>query len=115
MTALPHLVVPLILTIVLELLMLRLLGERRAVVLLLSVPINIATNIPLNLYVRYIDSSLTAMIVAEVLIVVAEALCYWLITKNYRQACVYSLLCNAFSLLTGILIALLLTCFHVQL
>ena len=115
MTALPHLAIPLILTIVLELLMLRLLGERRGVVLLSSVLINIATNIPLNLYVLYNDSSLPTMICAEVLIIITEALCYWLVIKNYRQACIYSLLCNAFSLLTGILIALLLTCFHVQL
>ena len=93
-------------TILIELGVLWLLGERRPKVLWGSVAVNILTNIPLNLYVQPAHPSLGVMALAEVGVIIVEAVWYVMLVRNLRQAVVYSLLCNAISMLIGLLIVL---------
>ena len=77
-------------TIMIEFVVLLLLRERRRLVLGSSVVINILTNIPLNLYIVYVDSSVMTIIMGELLVVAVD-----------------SFLCNVISFLTGLLLQLL--------
>ena len=94
-------------TILIELAVLLFLRERRRRVLAASVVINILTNVLLNLYVNCINGSLPVIICGEVLVVLIEALWYYLFIRNLRQSFVYSFLCNAISFLLGLLAELL--------
>ena len=103
---------PLLATIVIELGVLLFLGERRRKVLYGSVVMNVLSNVPLNLYAINVSDGWSTLIVGEALVVLAEALCYRWLVGEWRQAWIYSLLCNAISFLTGelfVLISLLFT------
>ena len=107
-----RLLVPLVATIVIEWGVLLFLGERRRKVLYGSVVINVLTNVPLNLYAVCVSNGLSTAVVGELLVVVVEALCYRWLVDEWRQAWIYSLLCNSISFLTGelfVLISLLFT------
>lgn len=99
-----HLILPLLITIVIEFGVLLLLCGFQWKVLLASIPINIATNVPLNLYVQQVDSSVLAIIIGELIVIVVEALCYYLLLKDLKQAFIYSLFCNITSVITGLLL-----------
>ena len=105
------LLMPLVATIVIELGVLLLMGERRKKVLYGSMLINVLTNVPLNLYALWVNSGPMTVIVGEMLVVVVEALWYTWLVRNWRQAWVYSLLCNAVSFLSGLLFELVYDCF----
>ena len=105
------LLLALILTILIEFVVLLLLRERRRPVLASSVVINILTNVPLNLFVIYVDSSVKTIILGELLVVVIEALWYFLFLHNLSRAFIYSSLCNAISFLMGLLAELLIALF----
>lgn len=107
MTMVTRLLVPLVATIVIELGVLLFLGERRRKVLYGSVAMNVLTNVPLNLYAVYVDDGWSTLIVGEALVVLTEALCYRILVDEWRQAWIYSLLCNAISFLTGELFVLM--------
>ena len=107
MTTLPTLLLALVLTILIELVVLLLLRERRGLVLGSSVVINVLTNVPLNLFVTYVDSSVVAIVLGELLVVAIETLWYYLFLRNLSRAFIYSFLCNAISFLIGLLIELL--------
>ena len=94
-------------TILIELGVLCLLKEHRPKVLLASVAINVLTNPLLNLYQNCIDGGWTSIGVGEVVVVVVEAVCYYLLLRRIDAAIIYSLLCNAISFLTGCLVLLL--------
>lgn len=94
-------------TILIELGVLLLLREKRKKVLWSSVIINVFTNVPLNLYVTFVDESFTTILLAELLIILVEAAWYWLFVRRLSQAFIYSALCNAISFLTGLLFVLL--------
>lgn len=102
----PWLLATLVPTIVLELLVLWLLRERRADVLWSSVVVNMLTNVPLNLFVTFVSHSWTTILVAEVFIVAVEALWYRYFVDSWRQAMAYSVLCNGISFFTGLLVQL---------
>ena len=85
------LLIALISTIVIEFVVLLLLGERRKRVLWSSVAVNIITNVPLNLYMLYVRHSASDII----------------FVRDLRQAAVYSILCNATSLIIGMLVTAL--------
>ncbi len=102
----PWLLATLVPTIVLELLVLWLLRERRADVLWSSVVVNMLTNVPLNLFVTFVSHSWTTILVAEVFIVAVEALWYRYFVDSWRQATTYSVLCNGISFFTGLLVQL---------
>ena len=90
-------------TILIEFVVLLLLRERRRLVLGSSVVINILTNIPLNLFVIYINNSIVTIILGELLVIVVEALWYYLFLRILSRAFIYSILCNAISFLIGLL------------
>lgn len=113
-TVLPSLLLTLVPTIIIELGVLWLLREHRASVLWPAVVVNILTNVPLNLYVTYVSDSLNTIIVAELLIIVVEALWYHYFVRNLRMATIYSVLCNGMSFLLGLLIQLLLVYFGIN-
>lgn len=102
-----HFLLPLILTIAIELLVLLGLRERQSKILLASVAINIVTNLPLNIALSIIGYDWIYILIGELLVLIIEALWYILFTKNIKQAAIYSLLCNVTSYLTGLLIQLI--------
>ena len=112
MTILPTLLLALVPTILIELVVLLLLRERSRLVLCASVVINILTNIPLNLFIIYIDSSFMSIFMGELLVIVVEALWYYLFLRVMSRAFIYSFLCNAISFLTGLLVQLLIVFFQ---
>lgn len=101
------LLMPLVATIVIELGVLLFLGERRRRVLLASVPMNVLTNVPLNLFVFYVADGWSTVVIGEALVVLVEALCYKKLLGEWQMAWIYSLLCNAISFLTGELVVLI--------
>ena len=107
MTITQILLLALIPTILIELAVLLLLRERRAKVLMASVVVNILTNVPLNLFVNCINSSLLAILCGEIIVVLVETFWYFFFLSNLSRAFVYSFLCNAISFLTGLLAQLL--------
>ena len=100
----PGLLLTLVPTIIIELCLLWLMYERRADVLWSSVVVNILTNVPLNLIVTHVDNSVTAIVVAEVVVVAVETLWYRYFVGRWRLALAYGFLCNAISFLIGLLI-----------
>ena len=107
MMILPTLLLALVSTILIEFVVLLLLGEKNRVVLGSSVVINILTNIPLNLFVIYVDGSIMTMILGELLVIAVDALWYYLFLRVLSRAFIYSILCNAISFLIGLLAQLL--------
>ena len=89
--------------------MLWFLRERRRSVLWSSVVINVLTNVPLNLLILQwgVIDDMPALLLAEAVIVLVEAVWYFCFVHSWRQAFIYSLLCNAISFLTGLLVQLL--------
>ena len=102
----PRLFLMLVSTIIIELGVLWMLRERRADVLSSSVLVNILTNIPLNIFLFYVNSTWTALLVGELLVLFVEALWYRYFVGEWRRSFVYSFLCNAISFLIGLLIQL---------
>ena len=90
-------------TILIELAVLRYLGERSRRVLAASVVINILTNPLLNLYIANVSSWWVSILVGELLVVLVEGLWYCWFVRRPSQAFAYSLFCNAFSFLLGLL------------
>lgn len=100
-----HLLYPLISTILIEAAVLLLLRERRWNVLMMSVVMNILTNVPLNIYVgfSYHDLTYIHIILLEVGVVLVETILYYAVTRDIRKSIFYSVLCNAMSYLLGFL------------
>ena len=97
----------LLLTISVELGMLLLMGEKRKDVLMGAIVINILTNVPLNYFLLTYGNSTGRLIVGELIVLLVEALWYFLFVHQWRKAAIYSLICNATSFLVGILIQLI--------
>ena len=100
-----QLLVALILTILIEYGVLWMLLERRKKVLLSSIAVNVLTNVPLNLYLHFIDDRNGTILIGEVVVFLVEAVWYWFFTRNLKQAAIYSFLCNAISFLIGLLLS----------
>ena len=94
-------------TILIEYGVLLLLMERRRKVLWSSVIINIITNVPLNLWVTSCRPGMVNIGIGEAVVILIEALWYYLFVRRLSQAFIYSTLCNAISFLTGLLLQLL--------
>lgn len=99
---LPYLLA-LLATILIEVAVLVLLGERRQKVVWASVAINIITNVPLNIVLLHVEQTAVAIAIGEAVVVIIELLWYYLFVRNIRQAAVYSILCNAISFLIGLI------------
>ena len=100
-------VAALLLTISVELGMLRLMGEQRRKVFVGAVVINILTNVPLNLVLLTVGSSIVGLLTGELLVLAVEAVGYYILIRNWQRSFVYSLLCNVTSFLVGVLIQLM--------
>ena len=100
-------------TILIEYGVLWMLKERRKKVLLSSIAINVLTNVPLNLYLNFIDDNSINILIGEVVIFFIEAIWYWFFTRSLKQATIYSFLCNAISFLIGWLLFLLFIWFSI--
>lgn len=99
-------------TVIIELLVLLVLGERRRRVLAFSLVINVLTNLPLNvllLFYVYEPQMQLASLIGEVVVVVVETLLFWPVTRRLRQALLYAVACNVASCLIGLLYQLLLS------
>lgn len=94
----------LLLTIAIEVGMLMLMGEKRRGVLMGAVAVNMLTNVPLNIFLMSYGYSTGRLAAGELLVLLAEALWYFMFVRQWRKAAIYSLLCNATSFLAGILI-----------
>ena len=94
-------------TILIEYGVLLLLMERRRKVLWASVVINIITNVPLNLCVASCGPGMVTIGIGEAVVILIEALWYYLFVRRLSQAFIYSTLCNTISFLTGLLLQLL--------
>ena len=105
------LLIALLLTILIELGVLLLMGERQKLILWLSVVVNVLTNVPLNLSLFYLEADDMTVIVGELVVVIVEALWYYAALRKWKKAMVYSVLCNAISFLSGLLLLLLLLTF----
>lgn len=99
-------------TILIEYGVLWMLKERRQKVLLSSIAINVLTNVPLNLYLYFIDDRNGTILIGEVVIFLIETVWYWFFTRNFKQAVLYSFLCNAISFLIGALLFILFVWFN---
>ena len=105
------LIMPLVLTILIELGVLLLMGERQRRILWASVMINVLTNVPLNPFLFMFGADDMAVIVGEIIVVVVEALWYYAFLRKWKKSLIYSVLCNAISFLSGLLFLLLLLTF----
>lgn len=106
----PHLLYPLVATIIIEALVLLALHERRWTVLASSVAMNVLTNVPLNVAVRFVPgfrASLPIHLALECGVVAIEALLFYLAVRNCRKAILYALLCNVTSYLCGVIFGLI--------
>ena len=104
----PSLLATLLPTIVIELIVLWALRERRADVLWSSVVVNILTNVPLNLLVVDNDYDWGVILIGEVIVILMETLWYFFFVKAWGKAFVYGFLCNAISFLSGVLFLMIL-------
>lgn len=111
-----HLLYTLVATIVIEALVLFALGERRWTVLAMSMVMNVLTNLPLNLAVRFVpvlqQPSFALQIILECVVAVVEFLLFYAVTRHRRTAVIYAVACNATSYLCGLLFELVLTLFN---
>lgn len=94
-------------TILIELVVLLLLRERRRRVLASSVVINVITNVPLNLYVFCIGNTIPTLLLGEVIVVLVEALWYYVFVRELSRSFTYSILCNTISFLIGLFVQIL--------
>lgn len=94
-------------TILIELGVLVLLREKSKKVLWSSVAVNIFTNLPLNLYIFFVYDSVLVILIGEILVILVEALWYYIFLRCWKRAFTYSILCNAISFLIGLLVELL--------
>jgi hypothetical protein len=105
------LIMPLVLTILIELGVLLLMGERQRRILWLSVVVNMLTNVPLNLSLFYLEADDMTVIVGELVVVVVEALWYFAFLRKWKKAIAYSLFCNVISFLSGLVLLILFVTF----
>ena len=94
----------LLLTIAIEVGMLMLMGEKRRGVLIGAVVVNMLTNVPLNYFLLTFEGGTEHLIMGELLVLLVEAVWYYLFVRQWRKAAIYSLLCNATSFLVGVLL-----------
>lgn len=111
-----HLLYALVATIIIEALVLFALHERRWKVFAASVAMNVLTNLPLNLAVRFVpalqQSTLLTQIILESVVTVVEFLLFFAVTRQRRTAAIYAVACNVTSYLCGLLFGAVLYMFQ---
>lgn len=101
-----QIILPLILTILLELIILLLFKEKRKIVYLAQIGMNCMTNISLNLTIYHISFSnfktyILFLIVAEIVIIIVEMLLYLPVVKKLKRSFLYAFCSNIVSALIG--------------
>lgn len=101
------------LTLVIELIALGILRERRIRVYLLSILMNSFTNISINLFGYYyafpsIGAYIGIVLALEAIVWVLEGLGYYALLKDKKKSILYTLVCNGSSFALGMLIQALL-------
>lgn len=93
----------LLITIIIELLVLVVLREKNYKVYILSVFLNLFTNLSLNVGIQFVNPKSYFLVVGilEVLIVLIEACGYNIIYKNYKKSLQVAVSCNIMSFLLG--------------
>lgn len=105
-----HLLHPLVATIIIEALVLLALHERRWQIIAASVAMNVLTNVPLNVAVLFVPgfrSSLPVHLALECVVMVVEALLFYVVVHDRRKAIIYAVLCNVTSYLCGVIFGLI--------
>lgn len=105
-----------ILTCIIEIVVLFIIKEKRKEIYLFSIFINLFTNIPLNIFIlNYSFSSIPSyfliVLLLELVIIIIEAMLYYLIFKNVIKGLKYSLILNISSYLIGLIISLIISIF----
>ncbi|MDE5855727.1 MAG: hypothetical protein K2H06_01635, partial [Anaeroplasmataceae bacterium] len=108
-----YLAVPLTLTLLIETLVLYLLKERRKRVYILSIGMNLITNISLNLIGYYVIVEqlwlyFIMVVLLEAVIWIIEGLGYYVGIKDKKKAILYTLCCNGMSFFFGTILQVLL-------
>ncbi|MDE7385280.1 MAG: hypothetical protein K2M84_05935 [Anaeroplasmataceae bacterium] len=108
-----YLAIPLILTLLIETLVLVILKERRKKVYILSIGMNVITNVSLNLIGYYSNIEelwlyFFMVILLEAIIWFIEGIGYYIGIKEKRKATLYTLTCNGMSFFLGTIIQVVL-------
>ena len=93
-------IAPLILTILIELLVLKLLGEKQKKILVSSLIVNALTNPAINYFIAD-NYTIFNVAVGEIVVVMIEMIWYYFFGKSFKDALIYSALCNAVSFFAG--------------
>ena len=87
-------------TILIELLVLKLLGEKEKKILVSSLIVNALTNPAINYFIAD-NYTIFNVAVGEVIVVMIEMIWYYFFGKTIKDALIYSALCNAVSFFAG--------------
>ena len=93
-------IAPLILTILIELLVLKLLGEKEKKILVSSLIVNALTNPAINYFIAD-NYTIFNVAVGEIVVVMIEMIWYYFFGKSFKDALIYSTLCNVVSYFAG--------------
>ena len=93
-------IAPLILTILIELLVLKLLGEKEKKILVSSLIVNALTNPAINYFIAD-NYTIFNVAVGEIVVVTIEMIWYYFFGKTIKDALIYSALCNVVSYFAG--------------
>ena len=93
-------IAPLILTILIEFLVLKLLGEKSKKILVSSLIVNTLTNPVINFFIAE-NYTIFNVAAGEVIVVLIEIIWYYVLGKPFKDALIYSALCNAVSYFSG--------------
>ena len=93
-------IAPLILTILIELLVLKFLGEKQKKILVSSLIVNALTNPAINYFIAD-NYTIFNVAVGEVVVVMIEMIWYYFFGKTIKDALIYSALCNVVSYFAG--------------
>lgn len=94
-----------LLTSIIELITLILLKVNDNKIYIVSIIINLFTNVTINILFGFvIDYTFINIIISEFIIFLIESFIYYLINRNFRLAFWYSFFCNLFSFIAGYII-----------
>ena len=93
-------IAPLILTILIELFVLKFLGEKERKILVSSLIVNALTNPAINYFIAD-NYTIFNVAVGEVIVVMIEMIWYYFFGKTIKDALIYSMLCNVVSYFAG--------------
>lgn len=105
---------PLILTVLIEWIVLIILKEKKKHIFVVSLLLNIITNVSLNICLLKINFAdiyiyFICLILSEFAIFILEGLGYYLFLKEKKKSICYSLLCNTTSFIVGLILGIIIS------